>query len=79
MHGNLWEWCNDWKDDLPNTPVTDPPGPLDEPTGQEAHKKVVRGGSWTHPARDCRSAARYFYDPYYAFQTISFRVVRTVE
>ncbi len=79
MNGNAWEWCNDWKADFAATPVTNPPGPLTPPAGVESHKKVVRGGSWTHPARDCRSAARYFYDPYYASSTVSFRVVRTVE
>lgn len=78
MLGNLWEWCNDWKDDLPSTPVIDPVGPLEAPAGVESHKKVVRGGSWTHTARDARTAARYFYDPYYASGTISFRAARTV-
>jgi len=79
MHGNTWEWCNDWKADLASTPVTNPPGPLEPPSGVESRKKVVRGGSWTHNARDCRSAARYFYDPYYASSTISFRVVKTAD
>ena len=56
----------------------DPVGPLTPPEGIESHKKIVRGGSWTHSASDARAAARYFYDPYYASGTISFRAARTV-
>ncbi|HNP52147.1 MAG TPA: formylglycine-generating enzyme family protein, partial [Nitrosomonas nitrosa] len=27
MHGNVWEWCQDWHDDYPSESVTDPQGP----------------------------------------------------
>jgi len=29
MHGNVWEWCENWKSDYPREPITDPKGPAD--------------------------------------------------
>ena len=33
MHGNVWEWCQDWKDSYPTTSVTDPGGHHQARTG----------------------------------------------
>jgi formylglycine-generating enzyme len=52
MHGNLWEWCNDWYGEYPSGSVIDPTGP------DEGESRVLRGGSWFNFARDCRSACR---------------------
>ena len=57
MHGNVWEWCLDWKGDYPNGDVTDPTGSV---TGSE---RVLRGGSWCSSAVACRSAYRYYCVP----------------
>jgi formylglycine-generating enzyme required for sulfatase activity len=54
MHGNVWEWCQDWwANNLPGGIVVDPQGPGTGPF------HVIRGGFWGYDARDCRSAIRF--------------------
>jgi formylglycine-generating enzyme required for sulfatase activity len=71
MHGNVWEWCQDWKGAYPSGAVTDPTGPSGG-TG-----RVRRGGSWDDDARDCRSADRSSNDPGYRGNYLGFRLLKT--
>ncbi|MDY6951963.1 MAG: formylglycine-generating enzyme family protein [Thermodesulfobacteriota bacterium] len=71
MHGNMWEWCEDWYGAYPLDHVTDPTGP---PSGAA---RVLRGGGWHEDAEDCRSAIRVARSPESKAGTLGFRVVRT--
>ena len=54
MYGNLWEWCEDWSHDNYEGAPADGSAWL-SPAGSV---RVLRGGSWYHYARHCRSAHR---------------------
>ncbi|MGB0597930.1 MAG: formylglycine-generating enzyme family protein, partial [Rubripirellula sp.] len=68
MHGNVWEWCQDWHGDYPNFAETDPKGAV------SGLKRVGRGGSWYGPAERCLSAYRSRSDPSSRFISGGFRV-----
>ena len=79
MHGNVWEWVQDWHTTIvgtrpsgsyPDSSQADPTGP---PSGSH---RVKRGGSFYDFARSLRSARRDGYSPRGRYINIGARLLR---
>jgi len=80
MYGNVAEWCNDYygKDVTGESSARNPRGP------KQGTKRVLKGGAWSSPAAECRSAARAGESPgcedaCFAQDAVGFRCVRRAD
>ncbi|MEH2352310.1 SUMF1/EgtB/PvdO family nonheme iron enzyme [Nostoc sp.] len=75
MHGNVWEWCQDYWHNNYNGAPTDGSAWL---TGEDNTHRLLRGGSWLYGLWSCRCADRGLDIPAYRNGNIGFRVVGVV-
>jgi sulfatase modifying factor 1 len=51
MHGNVWEWCEDWLGEKLHVGT--------DPTGETSSSyRMIRGGDWSNNVGSCRAAHR---------------------
>lgn len=71
MHGNVWEWVEDWYGDYP------PGGDVSNPTGpRSGSQRVFRGGGW-NPTRNGDQLEAAFRDsgsPSGSYRDLGFRI-----
>lgn len=71
MHGNVFEWCQDWyNSSYSDWKDTDPIG------FDSGSDRVFRGGCWYSGANGLRSAARGKGSPSFRYSLVGFRLVR---
>lgn len=73
MHGNVWEWVQDWYGEkyYGSSPSTDPSGP------SGGSYRVYRGGSWYRDADRARAAYRNNDAPDHRRDYLGFRLARS--
>jgi len=76
MHGNVWEWVQDWyqSDYYGKSPSSDP----SNLTQNSNTYRVFRGGSWSFRPQYLRAANRCSYLPTYRYYDVGFRLAKTL-
>ena len=70
MHGNVWEWVQDYYGAYIKDAQVDPSGP------ELGSKRIFRGGSFYYLARFTRSAYRGYNDPTHRLFNLGMRLLR---
>jgi formylglycine-generating enzyme required for sulfatase activity len=69
MNGNVWEWTADWYDANYKTSLGS-----DFIENGVTSTKSIRGGGWSDPAEDVRSASRLGMVPTGRYNVLGFRL-----
>jgi formylglycine-generating enzyme required for sulfatase activity len=72
MHGNAYEWCQDWLGPYDGLNAKDPV--RTEKAANARAERVIRSGSWKSPPDDGRSAARAGHVPQIGYSRTGMRV-----
>ena len=73
MHGNVWEWCQDWLESYEDGSMAN------SRSSTEGIYRVLRGGSWISTVRSCRSAFRFGDNPHDRSIDAGFRLVKDID
>jgi formylglycine-generating enzyme required for sulfatase activity len=73
MHGNVWEWVQDWYGSYTSGTAVDPAGPF------SGSNRMNRGGSWRDATRYGRSAHRHIDAPGFRYDFLGFRLLRMAQ
>ncbi len=76
IHGNNWEWVQDWWEPTYYGQFQEKPALNPSIPSSASSWRVVRGGGWRHTASLCRTSLRYANGPSYRDPGIGFRVSR---
>jgi formylglycine-generating enzyme required for sulfatase activity len=75
MHGNVWEWVEDeWHENYEGAPMDGSAWLQADPD-----YRVIRGGSWHNESELMRAAVRFERNRHVQFDTLGFRVARTMK
>lgn len=72
IHGNVWEWVQDWYGRYPVAVVADPGGP------SSGVVRVRRGCGWMSSVQSCRLASRSANEPDHRIFAIGLRLARDI-